>query len=456
MACCVISRFGPDLEEAHLLDARGLVLAGLDDVVLDGVVDLVVGDDLRRHADRLEGAAPDRRALHAHAQAAQLAPCWWPGGWRRCCARRRRHSRSARRGRGAPPRRPPASAGRRSSTWFQCARSRNRKGASMKGAARLKVDMCAGLTMAKSTARPADMYSKILLLQAERAVLVHDEVHRAAVVLLHQLLEALHGAVEDVLVVELAGAVQRDRRLGADHRGRGEQAGGGAGGAEQCATLHGQSPLGPAVVPADGEATPSSHGLGTTRLRADAGERTGHDRRRHRRARHGGGAAHAGDPRPGGSGRAPGWSAASRPAGRGGRPSRRSWDAPVFESLDALLAAPGLDLVLVLTPPGAHLPVARGRRRRAASTCWSRSRSSSRSRAARRWSRPPIARGRHARRRLPAPLPPGRAAAEAGDRGGRARHAAVQLRHRSAGGATPPISRSRGAACGRAMAAACC
>jgi predicted dehydrogenase len=34
------------------------------------------------------------------------------------------------------------------------------------------------------------------------------------------------------------------------------------------------------------------------------------------------------------------------------------WGAPVFDSLDALLAAPGLDLVIVLTPPGAHLPVA--------------------------------------------------------------------------------------------------
>jgi predicted dehydrogenase len=34
------------------------------------------------------------------------------------------------------------------------------------------------------------------------------------------------------------------------------------------------------------------------------------------------------------------------------------WEAPVFDSLDALLAAPGLDLVLVLTPPGTHLPVA--------------------------------------------------------------------------------------------------
>lgn len=33
------------------------------------------------------------------------------------------------------------------------------------------------------------------------------------------------------------------------------------------------------------------------------------------------------------------------------------WGAPVFDSLDALLAQPGLGLVLVLTPPGAHLPV---------------------------------------------------------------------------------------------------
>lgn len=34
------------------------------------------------------------------------------------------------------------------------------------------------------------------------------------------------------------------------------------------------------------------------------------------------------------------------------------WAAPVFDTLDALLAAPGLDLALVLAPPGAHLPIA--------------------------------------------------------------------------------------------------
>ena len=35
----------------------------------------------------------------------------------------------------------------------------------------------------------------------------------------------------------------------------------------------------------------------------------------------------------------------------------QAWQAPVFLSLEALLAAPGLDLVIVLTPPGDHLPV---------------------------------------------------------------------------------------------------
>jgi predicted dehydrogenase len=33
------------------------------------------------------------------------------------------------------------------------------------------------------------------------------------------------------------------------------------------------------------------------------------------------------------------------------------WKAPVFDRLESLLAAPGCDMVIVLTPPGAHLPV---------------------------------------------------------------------------------------------------
>ena len=36
----------------------------------------------------------------------------------------------------------------------------------------------------------------------------------------------------------------------------------------------------------------------------------------------------------------------------------QQWKVPVFERQDDLLAAPGLDLVLILTPPGTHLPIA--------------------------------------------------------------------------------------------------
>jgi UDP-N-acetyl-2-amino-2-deoxyglucuronate dehydrogenase len=35
-----------------------------------------------------------------------------------------------------------------------------------------------------------------------------------------------------------------------------------------------------------------------------------------------------------------------------------TWKTPVFPTQETLLEAPGLDLVLVLTPPGTHLPVA--------------------------------------------------------------------------------------------------
>ena len=61
-----------DLVKLHLLHARSLVLARGDDAVLDGVVDLVVGDDGRRHARRRERRAPDRRALHADRKSLQL------------------------------------------------------------------------------------------------------------------------------------------------------------------------------------------------------------------------------------------------------------------------------------------------------------------------------------------------------------------------------------------------
>ena len=51
IACCVIDSLRRHLVELHLLDARRLVLARRDHAVLDRVVDLVVGDHGRRHAD---------------------------------------------------------------------------------------------------------------------------------------------------------------------------------------------------------------------------------------------------------------------------------------------------------------------------------------------------------------------------------------------------------------------
>ena len=61
-----------DFVEFHRFDARRFVLARLNHAVLDRVVDLVIRDHRRRHADRPECLAPDRRALYAHLEALQL------------------------------------------------------------------------------------------------------------------------------------------------------------------------------------------------------------------------------------------------------------------------------------------------------------------------------------------------------------------------------------------------
>ena len=60
-------------KEAHRLHARSLILTGFDHVILNAVIDFIISNDRRRHARRLEGARPDRRALHAHFQPAQLS-----------------------------------------------------------------------------------------------------------------------------------------------------------------------------------------------------------------------------------------------------------------------------------------------------------------------------------------------------------------------------------------------
>src|SRR6266550_3530123 len=48
------------------IDAGRLVFTGRDHAVLDGIVDLVIGNDCRRHAGGGKRLRPDRGALHAH------------------------------------------------------------------------------------------------------------------------------------------------------------------------------------------------------------------------------------------------------------------------------------------------------------------------------------------------------------------------------------------------------
>jgi hypothetical protein len=107
-----------------------------------------------------------------------------------------------------------------------------------------------------------------LLFQPQRAVFVHDEVDRPVVVLLHQFLEPRHCAVEDVFVIELAGAVQGDWGLGLHHI-RGGQSSGNA--AEKRTTFHEPVPSSVRVIarrrscqaaPAQGPRGPSGDAAG--------------------------------------------------------------------------------------------------------------------------------------------------------------------------------------------------
>src|SRR6266446_2237173 len=61
-----------DFIELHRLDPGRLVFAGRDHAILDGVVDLVVGDDRRTHAGGCKRPRPDRSALHAHLEALDI------------------------------------------------------------------------------------------------------------------------------------------------------------------------------------------------------------------------------------------------------------------------------------------------------------------------------------------------------------------------------------------------
>jgi hypothetical protein len=70
---------------------------------------------------------------------------------------------------------------------------------------------------------PLAHIGKVVPLQPQRAVVVEQETDRLAVVLLDQILEPEQDPVDDVIVIELRRAMQRDRALGAGRLRRSRQ-----------------------------------------------------------------------------------------------------------------------------------------------------------------------------------------------------------------------------------------
>ena len=221
---------GTDLVELHLLDAGSLVLARRDDAVLDGVVDLVVGDYGRRHADGREGAAPDRRPLHADLQPLHLGQV----------ANRPVDEDVAH-----------AAAGIADQHHVRLLRDLVGDRLEQIGVEHLvpvvevaeqerRVDEGGGLGEGRHVRRRHDAVvdrdalihvSEVVFLQPQLAVAVEHEVDRLAVILFDQLLEPEQRLVEGVIVVELHRTVQRHRLLSARRWRKGNN--GGDGGDEQ-------------------------------------------------------------------------------------------------------------------------------------------------------------------------------------------------------------------------------
>jgi hypothetical protein len=186
--------------------------AGRDDVVLDRVVDLVVGDDGRRHAGCLERPRPDRRALHTHFEtldlferaewfvdediprtAAGIADQHDVGLLRDFVGDRLQQV-------GIQHLVPVCEIAEQEGCVDEgsCARERRH--------VRRRDDAVVDRAALRHVL-------EVLLLETERGVLVQHEIDRLAVVLLDQLLELDERLRERVIVIELHGTVQRQRRL---------------------------------------------------------------------------------------------------------------------------------------------------------------------------------------------------------------------------------------------------
>ena len=214
-----------DFVELHRLDAGGLVFAGRDHAVLDGIVDFVIGDDGRAHADGRERLRPDRRALHPHLEALEIGQILerlvGEDVADAAAGIADQHHLGLRRD---------LVGDRRQDVGFDDlvhvldALEHERS-----------IDERRRLGEGRHVGRRDDAVIdrlalrhvfEILLLETERRVLVQREIDRLAVIFLHQLFEPEQRLVEGVIVVELHGAVQRDRRLCPEDRRHSKNAGG--------------------------------------------------------------------------------------------------------------------------------------------------------------------------------------------------------------------------------------
>ena len=202
----------PDFVELHRIQSRGLVLRALDHAGLDRVVDLVVGDHRRLGADRSEHLGLDRRAHDAHREAAKL----------RHVAYRLVGDQIARAAAGV--------ADDHHVRLFRNVVDDRLEGVGIEHLVPVieiaeqerHVEQRRGLGERRHVRWRHDAVvdrdalahvGEIILLQPQLAVAVEHEIDRLAVVLLDQLLELQQRLVERVRIVELDGAVQRDRLL---------------------------------------------------------------------------------------------------------------------------------------------------------------------------------------------------------------------------------------------------
>ena len=230
-------------KKAHRLHARGLILTGFDHVVLNAVIDFIIGNDGRRHARRLEGARPDRRALYAHLEPPEF-----------------RHIGDALIGEDIAHTAAGIANQHHLGAAFHLIRHRRekvliqhlvpmlqvteQKGRIHKGGGAAEGGHMRGGDNAVIHCTTARRHIfEILFFQPQAAVLVQHEIHRArSIVALHQFFKAHQGAGEDVIIIELTRAIQGNGLLCARHRRRGK-ASGSQGCPKQLPTIHDVSPV---------------------------------------------------------------------------------------------------------------------------------------------------------------------------------------------------------------------